>query len=83
MFVGGCGSCSGWAEFSDRSTTSRGPLVAQTSIGRFAQPCGARLTPELESAANDAVQRSSSPSVFLPDSACHAGGRGFESRRSR
>jgi len=33
--------------------------------------------------ANDRVQRSSSPDVAVPDSACHAGGRGFESRRSR
>jgi hypothetical protein len=33
--------------------------------------------------AKDVVQRSTSPSVVVPDSACHAGGRGFESRRSR
>jgi hypothetical protein len=33
--------------------------------------------------ANDAVQRSSPLSVVVSDSACHAGGRGFESRRSR
>jgi hypothetical protein len=33
--------------------------------------------------ANEAVQRRSSPGVVVPDSACHAGGRGFESRRSR
>jgi hypothetical protein len=61
----------------------RGPLVAQTSTGRLAQPCDAGLTGESKSPANEAVQRSSSPSVVVPDSACHAGGRGFESRRSR
>jgi hypothetical protein len=61
----------------------RGPLVAQTSIERLAQPCGAGLTPRSKGPANEAVQRSSSPSVVVPDSACHAGGRGFESRRSR
>src|SRR5687767_13627352 len=33
--------------------------------------------------ANDAVKSSSSSSVLEPDSACHAGGRRFESRRSR
>jgi hypothetical protein len=64
-------------------TRSRGPLVAQTSVGRLAQTCGAGLTPELKSPANVAVQRRSSPGVVAPDSACHAGGRGFESRRSR
>jgi len=61
----------------------RGPLVAQTPIGRLAQPCGTGLTDESKSPANVPVQRSSSPSVVVPDSACHAGGRGFESRRSR
>ena len=64
-------------------TRFRGPLVAQTSVGRLAQPCGAGLTPELKSPANVAVERRSSPGVVAPDSACHAGGRGFESRRSR
>jgi hypothetical protein len=33
--------------------------------------------------ANEAVRRSTSPRVFVPDSACLAGGRGLESRRSR
>jgi hypothetical protein len=33
--------------------------------------------------ANDAVPRRSAPSAVASDSACHAGGRGFESRRSR
>jgi hypothetical protein len=64
-------------------TRSRGPLVAQTSVGRLAQPCGTRLTRESKSPANEAVLRSSLPGVVVPDSACHAGGRGFESRRSR
>jgi hypothetical protein len=58
-------------------TRFRGPLVAQTSVGRLAQPCGAGLTPELKSPANVAVQRRSSPGVVAPDSGCHAGGRGF------
>jgi hypothetical protein len=57
--------------------------VAHSSIGRLAQPCGTGLTPEPKSPANKAVWRSSSPSVAVPDSACHGGGRGFESRRSR
>ena len=64
-------------------TSFRGPLVAQTSIGRLAQPCGARPTLEAKSPANEAVWRSSSPPVSAPDPVCHAGGRGFESRRSR
>ena len=52
-------------------------------LGRLAQPCGARLDSESKSAANEAVQRSLWSSVVVPDSACHAGGRGFESRHSR
>jgi hypothetical protein len=49
----------------------------------LAQPCGAALTPELKSPATEPVWRGSSPGVVVLDSACHAGGRGFESRRSR
>jgi hypothetical protein len=64
-------------------TRFRGPLVAQTSIGRLAQPCGAEDTSERKVTANEPVQRRSSPGVVVPNSACHAGGRGFESRRSR
>ena len=33
-------------------TRSRGPLVAQISVGRLAQPCGTGLPPELKSPAN-------------------------------
>jgi hypothetical protein len=51
--------------------------------GGLAQPCGAEVTPRRQVPANDLVRRSSSPSVVVPESACHAGGRGFESRRSR
>ena len=32
---------------------------------------------------NSAIARRSSPIVVSPEQACHAGGRGFESRRSR
>jgi hypothetical protein len=32
---------------------------------------------------NAAVRRGSSATYVAPDSACHAGGRGFKSRRSR
>ena len=38
---------------------------------------------ERQKPANEAVQSSSSPRVIALDSACHTGGRGFESRRSR
>src|SRR5947208_6049531 len=64
-------------------TRFRGPLVAQTSLGRLAQPCGAEDTSERKVPANEPVQRRSRPGVVVPESACHAGGRGFESRRSR
>jgi hypothetical protein len=64
-------------------TRFRGPLVAQTSAGRLAQPCGAESAAGQKVPANARVQRRSSSGVVVPDSACHAGGRGFESRRSR
>ena len=64
-------------------TSFRGPLVAQTSIRGLAQPCGAERAQQAKEPANEAVLRRSSPSVAVPDAACHAGGRGFESRRSR
>jgi hypothetical protein len=64
-------------------TRFRGPLVAQTSIRRLAQPRAAEATSGQKVPANDVVQRRSLSRVVVPDSACHAGGRGFESRRSR
>jgi hypothetical protein len=57
--------------------------MAQTSIGGLAQPCGAGAGPSPKVPANAAVSRTSLLSVALSDSACHAGRRGFESRRSR
>jgi hypothetical protein len=68
-----------WSE----KARGRGPLVAQTSVGRSAQPCGGWATSESKIPANEAVQQGSLSRVVGPDSACHAGGRGFESRRSR
>ena len=44
---------------------------------------GAAATSRRKQPANAAVPRSSSSTIVLPDSACHAGGRGFESGRSR
>src|SRR5918994_6548719 len=61
----------------------RDPLVAQTSVRRLAQPCAAEPPAERKVPANEDVQRRSSSGVVVSDSACHAGGRGFESRRSR
>ena len=57
--------------------------LAQTSIRRLAQPCEAAVRGWLKVPANEPVRSSSSPRVIVFDSACHAGGRGFESRRSR
>src|SRR5918999_679901 len=57
-------------------TRFRGPLVAQTSIGRTAQPCGVEGTQRPKVPAKEAVRRRSSSGVVVPDSACHAGGRG-------
>src|SRR5947199_6596542 len=64
-------------------TRFRGPLVARTSLGRLAQPCGEGATTYSKVPANGCIPNNSSPGVVVPNSACHAGGRGFESRRSR
>ena len=61
----------------------RGPLVDQTPVRRLAQPCGADLAAGRKVPANERDRRRLSLSVEVPESACHAGGRGFESRRSR
>jgi hypothetical protein len=58
----------------------RGPNVGQTigsTMREQIEPRGPKRP------ANEYVHRRSSPRVVVPDSACHAGGRGFESRRSR
>ena len=64
-------------------TRFRGPLVAQTSSRRLAQPCGGDAAAGRKVPANEPVRRRPSRGIVVPDSACHAGGRGFESRRSR
>jgi hypothetical protein len=58
------------------SWPTRGPNVASTT-----QPCGAGWAVWRKVPANEVVRRSSSPTVAALDSACHAGGRRFESRR--
>jgi hypothetical protein len=55
----------------------------QTSETGFAQPCGMGSARTRESRMNRAITRTSSPIVGTPKAACHAGGRGFEPRRSR
>ena len=58
---------------------TRGPNVARTTGSPMRGGCGGgRKVP-----ANYAVRKRLSSGVVTPDSACHAGGRGFESRRSR
>jgi hypothetical protein len=42
-----------------------------------------RITKRPKSRMNRAIARTSSPIVVTPEAACHAGGRRFESRRSR
>jgi hypothetical protein len=59
------------------------PMVAQTSTRRLAQPCGAEVPLAVRTPAKRLDQRRCSTDVVAPNSACHAGGRGFESRRSR
>jgi hypothetical protein len=61
------------------SWPTRGPNVGWT-IGSTMRS-GVRRG--MKEPANEGVQRRSSSDVVVPDSACHAGGRGFESRRSR
>jgi hypothetical protein len=59
------------------------PTRGRTSMRRLAQPCEAGAPSGRKAPVTEAIRRSSSPGVVVPDSACHAGGRGFESRRSR
>jgi hypothetical protein len=59
------------------------PNRALTSVGRLAHPCGRGRETRRKVPANEAVLRRSSLGVAVPYSASHAGGRGFESRRSR
>jgi hypothetical protein len=61
------------------SWPTRGPNVRRT-IGSTTR---SRVVLGTKAPANDAVPRRSAPSAVASDSACHAGGRGFESRRSR
>jgi hypothetical protein len=61
------------------SWPTRGPSVRRT-IGSTTR---SRVVLGTKAPANDAVPRRSAPSAVASDSACHAGGRGFESRRSR
>ncbi len=61
------------------SWSTRGPN-ADLTIGLTTR---SGVTSRWKRPANEAVQRTSSPRVVVSDSACHAGGRGFESRRSR
>ena len=58
---------------------TRGPNVAWTIGSTMRSGVAARA----QVPANETVRRTSSAAVVVPDSACHAGGRGFESRRSR
>jgi hypothetical protein len=61
------------------SWPTRGPNVDAT-IGSTMR---SRAASGRKAPVNETIRRSSSPGVVVPDSACHAGGRGFESRRSR
>ena len=65
------------------STQRSGPIVAQTPPEQSQQSPDTtrRLPPEPGAIAGDS--RRSSPTVVFVGAACHAGGRGFESRRSR
>ncbi len=57
--------------------------MAHSSIRGLAQNMRSEIPASEKWPANEAVQSNSSPRVVALDSACHAGGRGFESRRSR
>jgi hypothetical protein len=60
-----------------------GPLVARTPAGGSTQPCGTSSPEAPKGPANELGQSRLLPGVPVSESACHAGGRGFESRRSR
>jgi hypothetical protein len=64
------------------TTSSRAAEGQQTLEIEPRQSCAiSRQSPQ--SRINRAIARQSSPIVVSPEQACHAGGRGFESRRSR
>jgi hypothetical protein len=60
-----------------------GPVVAQTSVGRRKQASGVGAPGEPVSVAFAGVCRRQWSGVAPVSAVCHAGGRGFESRRSR
>ena len=60
-----------------------GPLVARTPDSGPTQPSGTTGREVCKGPANGVVRSGSSRSVAVAEVACHAGGRGFESRRSR
>src|SRR5215216_320038 len=64
----------------------RGDGVAQidvTALNRLTEPCGPPAPEAAQAVELSAIRRRSSPTVVPVGAACHAGGRGFESRRSR
>jgi len=67
-----------------RRSTSRARAAEgqQTAEVEPTQSC-ANQTPGPQRRMNRAIARQSSPIVVFAEQACHAGGRGFESRRSR
>src|SRR5687767_11467463 len=63
--------------------TARAPFMPQTRLDRTTERCSFRLGEDPQSVATSPVARRSSSGVVFLGAACHAGGRGFESRRSR
>jgi hypothetical protein len=61
------------------SWPTRGPNAARWIYAAMRSD----LARDTKRAANDIDRATSLPDVDAPEAACHAGGRGFESRRSR
>jgi hypothetical protein len=68
---------------SAQTLTPRAPFMPKTRRNGLTERCGPAASNPAQPVGESALERRSSPDIGTGGAACHAGGRGFESRRSR